>query len=209
MRIKLDDLMYYEFIEELKRQKQIVLKREDLEIKNRISAEIEDEYKHATEMMKGMEVYEQDSVITDFQEFVAEKIIEYYNEISEKFQKSYAIFENQMAKVTKGKLFDFNEYPKVGAMNDAVNVMKHGKGGRSYNSLLDAKSKYLRTPTEFLSLCKDIPTELISKIIEYKYSGTLLNLEYTDLIEFFDEAITAWADHIESIKETKDSSKGV
>lgn len=192
MKIFYEDLIYCDFIDELERQKVLIEQREDKKVKKSLATEIDKEWARVSDIIKDLEVYEQDMFIFEFQEFVAEKIIDYFNEVSEKFQKTYAIFENQIAKVGKGKLFDFATYPIIEEMNNVVNVLKHGKDGRSYKALQTANSIFLNNPTEFLSLALDIPTNVIMQIIEAKYSGLMLNLEYCDLTKFLDEAVNAW-----------------
>lgn len=207
MKIAYEDLIFCEFIDELERYKIVINKKEYIKVKQQIVAEIEEEANRATAIMEGLEIYEQDSIISDFQEYEAEKIIEYYNLITSYFQKAYAIFENQIAKAGMGKLFDFKLYPKIEAMNNVVNVLKHGKDGRSYKALKATNSKYLQLPTEFLSLTQ-MPAQAMLDIIASKYAGEILNLKNADIIEFLDEAINAWKDILNANKEKRDGITG-
>ncbi len=199
-----EDLMYHVFIKELKKQKEVVEKREDLVLKNRIIEEIKQENERVSALLQELDIpiEIQDGLISDFQEFEAEKIIEYYNAISATFQKAYAIFENQTAKT--GTTIDFKKYSKIKEMNYAVNVLKHRRGN-SYNKLQAMQSKYLDSPKELLSIDPQMPANVIMDNISYNYSGEILNLEHEDLIEFFDEAAQVWADEIDKNKIKRES----
>lgn len=192
MKIDFIDWIVLGFADDLDRTLQNCSEKEYLELKEKINAKIE----HLDERI---ETGQEDIYMDEFGEVSAEdresKIVDYrmeqYDKLSSYFQKLYARFENQLAicekkfdPINKGRVFqrvNLRRYPIVNQTNLAVNVMKHGVG-RSYDELKNLNSKFVQEPVEFGDMDKDYVDDVI------------LNIEYSDLKNFVNEAKKLWWD---------------
>ena len=205
MTITYEDYIISQYIDQLKNYKESLAEWKNLGVKERIQEEIKTEEERVQEKIPEMSFDEQEEAICEFQEFVIKQVVKYFDALSEKCQRAYAIFENQLAKggMKKSDL-DRNEYPKVTEMNEVVNVLKHGKGN-SYALLENAGSKYINVPTEILSVAPDMPPQIILDIFDSTQSGVLLNLEYADITSFLDEAILVWSKKLDANKAAREA----
>lgn len=209
MKMNYYDFVVLNLINELDRTMDLYKERHDLKIKEDVKKELEKklEWFEKEKQNAGDDNYYVDCLIDEYQEFETYQIFRHYNELSSYFQKVYARFENQIAtyrefvenekKINANfsavEKIDFSKYPKVQEMNWAVNVMKHAKGP-SLKSLEEKNSKYLDKPVEF----ENIDTRCVSEII--------LNIEFSDIKEFVDEAKTVWFDVYEQNKKLREES---
>lgn len=183
----------------------------DLEDKRLIMEEIQAEHERVLDRLA--QNPDDESCIDDFQEFEAEKIAEYFDVWAQRFQRAYAVFETQMAKFGKGRHFDYDHYTKIGAMNTVVNVLKHGTDGSSYQDLINKYPKFLDTPTEFMSILPDQPVSdvfarYMMGLVASQTASEILNLEHSDLMDFFEEAKIAWSDMSKGVAVTPPAKSG-
>lgn len=200
MKFNYMDFIVDEFIKELDLTLSFFPESEYLRVKKMVDEEIQKKlmwFEDEKAKWWDDEIYVED-LICQYQEFETLARYRQYNELSSYFQKIYARFETQIEKYAsevskkndedkKGKkvsikdVFDFSKYPIIGEMNSAVNVMKHSKG-LSLEKLKETNSKFVQTPEEFENMFEGYVTDVI------------LNLHYSDLEEFVDEAKRAWFD---------------
>ena len=166
------------YIEELRRQREVYSHRPDLAFKKEIMKQIDEKNKEFDQKMKLLNEFQEEDLIDQYQHDVSALLINYYNELSTMFQNIYTIFENQVALESH---FDLNNYPKIKEFKEVVNVLKHNNG-RAYNYLKSINSKYVLHTNEFVNI---IPG-MTSKII--------MNIEYNDIEEFCNEVEKAWMD---------------
>lgn len=210
MKISYYDFVVLNLIDELDRTMDFYKERHDLKVKEDVEKEIEKKsawFEKEKAKAEDDQAYIQ-NLVDEYQEFETYQRFRHYNELSSYFQKVYARFENQIATYKKFieeikekdsnfsavEKIDFSKYPKVNEMNLVVNVMKHAEG-RSFNGLKECNSKYLDKPVEF----EDINTNCVSDLI--------LNIEFSDIEEFVDEAKTVWLDVCEQNKKLREESK--
>lgn len=194
MRIHFEDISLLRYIDEIKELEEFYNERRDLLVKEKVDLAIKGKSEWFDQMYNEIkslgEDFDDSWLIDEYQEFASKESYKYYLELSSYFQKAYAVFENQIAE--SGKRIDFSKYPKVEQMNWAVNVLKHAKG-KSYDNLIKANSKYIQPPVEF------------ADIYPYYYTaGEILNLEFSDLTEFFKEVKTIWEDCLKENKQKRE-----